>query len=399
MFRIALLTVICLLVSGFNRSEAQEKATINFKNITFKEARQLSAETGKLIFIDCYTSWCMPCKWMEQNVFVNDSVYTFYNQHFVNYKSDMEKGEGIELRKKYEVTSFPTYLFVNAKGDIVHRTASRMEANEFLKEGKKAIDPSRSYAALEEKYAGGNRSDSVLFAYAIALERINRKQADDVINELINHISDEKLATDFGWQVIKNLAKDENGKLGKYLLQHQGHFEHIAGEEAVTSVLNRLVSYKMYQLIRDKNKSEFFERLNRMRKDSDPTIQRNVAMFETEYYLTTNNADSFVVVANRAEKGILEYKDADLSFIARRASYMAKGNQKIEQEALVLARKAVKLNPEEYSNQATLASICLQLKLKDEGLKAAKKARKLADAFTSKIQKLAQELIDKLEAL
>ncbi|MBK8606258.1 MAG: hypothetical protein IPN82_05350 [Chitinophagaceae bacterium] len=64
-----------------------------------------------------------------------------------------------------------------------------------------------------------------------------------------------------------------------------------------------------------------------------------------------------------------------------------------------MARKAVVLNPEEYSNQGTLGSICLKLKLKDEGLKAAKKARQLADESTSKIQKIAQDLVDKLAAL
>ncbi|MGN6399328.1 MAG: hypothetical protein ACTHMD_02670, partial [Flavisolibacter sp.] len=131
----------------------------------------------------------------------------------------------------------------------------------------------------------------------------------------------------------------------------------------------------------------------------DKQIQRNVAMLEMEYYLEVNNPDSFVRVANRAMKGILEYNDADLSFVARRALYMAKGNNAILQEALVLARRAVVLNPEEYSNQGTLASICLELKLKEEGLVAAKKARQLADASTSKIQKLAQELLDKIEQL
>ncbi len=387
------------LALGINNLFAQEKASIDFKDVSFNAAKQLSAKTGKLIFIDCYTSWCMPCKWMEQNVFTNDTVYNFFNANFINFKIDMEKGEGTDLRKKYEVNSFPTYLFVNASGGIVHRTASRMEAGEFLNAAKRAIDPSKSYAALEKMYNGGNRSDSVLFAYAIALERINRQKFDSVRKQLMNSISDETLATPFGWQVIRNLASNEDDKFGKYLLQHKIHFTEMAGEPAVTSILNRLSSYKMYEFIRENNKLDFFTRLNQMKKDPDPMVQRNVAMFETEYYLSIGNADSFVVVANTAMQGILQFNDADLSFIARRASYLAKDNKEIEQEALLLARKAVELNPEEYSNQGTLASICLQLGRKDEGLKAAKKARLLADDLTSKIQGLAQALVDKIEAL
>ncbi len=136
-----------------------------------------------------------------------------------------------------------------------------------------------------------------------------------------------------------------------------------------------------------------------MKLDGDKKVQRNVAMLEMEYYLSVNNADSFVVVSNRAMNGILEYNDADLSFVARRADYAGKDNPRILNQALILARKAVQLNPEEYSNQGTLASICLDLKLKEEGIVAAKKARELANESTSKIQKLAQALLDKIEAL
>jgi thiol-disulfide isomerase/thioredoxin len=378
---------------------AQTKSTIDFKSISFKEAQQLSEKTGKLIFIDCYTSWCAPCKWMEQNVFVNDSIYKFYNKNFINFKCDMEKGEGVDLRKKYEVASFPTYLFVNAKGDIIHRTASRMEVNEFLNEGKKAANPLTSYSALKQKYEAGDRSNSLLLNYAVASARIDRQLSSKITDELISKITDEELNSDLGWHVIEQLARNENDRLGKYFLLHEKHFETIAGVDAVTTVSNRLGMNTMYQLIREKNGGEFFTKLEKMRNDPNRLNQRNVAMLEMEYYLEINNSDSFVVVANKAMKGILENDDADLSFIARRAIYAAKGNKDMQQEALILARKAVVLNPEEYSNQGTLASICLEMKLKEEGLIAAKKARLLADAITSKIQKLAQALLDKIEQL
>ncbi|MNL62745.1 hypothetical protein D3C87_1867960 [compost metagenome] len=64
-----------------------------------------------------------------------------------------------------------------------------------------------------------------------------------------------------------------------------------------------------------------------------------------------------------------------------------------------MAKRATILEPEEYSTQSTFALVCLAMKNKAEGLVAAKKTRALADAETSKIQKLAQDLLDKVEAL
>ena len=394
--RFLVVLMLALRTSGVT---AQTGQTIYFQEISFTKALQQAAKAGKLVFIDCYTSWCAPCKWMEKNVFVNDSIYTFYNKHFINFKIDMEKGEGIELRKKYAVTSFPTYLFVNERGEVVHRTGSRMEVSEFLKEAQKAVDPSASYAVLKTKYEAGNRSNELLFSYTMVLSRIDRNAAEKVEQELLSQLTDDELKSGFGWQVVSKLARSENDRLGRYLILHKTYYETLAGTDAVGTVVNRISMNTMYQLIREKASSEFFKRLDQMRTNADPQIQRNVAMLEMEYYLEVNKPDSFVVVASRSRKGILEYNDADLSFAARRALYAAKGNKAILQEALELARRAVVLNPEEYSNQGTLASICLELKLKEEGLDAARKARQLADAFTSKIQKLAQELLDKIEQL
>ncbi len=379
---------------------AQEKnPSISFQPLSYSQALKLSEQSGKLIFVDCYTSWCAPCKWMEQNVFINDSVYTYYNTHFINLKIDMEKGEGVQLKDKFKVASFPTYLFLNESGDIVHRTASRMEASEFLQQGEIANSPALSYSALKKKYDEGDRSNSLLFRYTIVLQKVDQATSQKIEDELISKLSDEDLNSPLGWEIISKLARNENDRLGKYFLQNKSRFESLAGTKAVNSLTNRLGMSTMYQLIREKDKAHFFDRLNEMKSDPDKKVQRNVAMLEMEYYLTVNQPDSFVTVSNRAMHGILEYNDADLSFIARRADYTGKENRIILNQALVLARKAVQLNPQEYSNQGTLASICLDLKLKSEGLIAAGKARELANESTSKIQKLAQELLDKIKSL
>lgn len=393
--------IACLLASVFLMSAvfSQDAETIDFKDVSFNEALSLAKKRNQLVFIDCYTSWCAPCKKMEKTVFVNDTVYQFYNKNFVNFKIDMEKGEGVELKKKYEVGSFPTYLFVNASGEIIHRTASLMPANDFLNAAKTALSPVNSYSATKASYEAGNRSNSLLLNYAKSLRRINRNKATKIEQELVNKITDEELNSEFGWQVIDQISMTQNDRLGKYLLNHQRYYEGVAGKQAVQTVLNRIKMADMYKLIREKNSDAFFTAIKEMRKDPNSVTQRNVAMLEMEYYLEMNKADLFIITASNAMSGILENNDADLSFVARRAMRSADGNIEILNEALVLARRAVALNPEEYSNQGTLGSICLELKLKEEGLKAAKKARLLANESTSKIQKLAQELVDKFDTL
>src|SRR5690606_34503620 len=114
-----------LLIAVFSLLAFQQvfaQSGIEFKQ-SWKEALAIAAKEKKLIFMDAYTTWCGPCKKLSKEVFPNEMVGEFFNKNFVSLKMDMEKGEGIALAEKFEVNVYPTLLFLNAYGEIVHRTA------------------------------------------------------------------------------------------------------------------------------------------------------------------------------------------------------------------------------------------------------------------------------------
>ena len=73
-------------------------AQIHFREGSFAQALEATKTENKLVFMDCYTSWCGPCKRMASQVFVQEQVGEYFNPRFVCVKIDMEKGEGVELR-------------------------------------------------------------------------------------------------------------------------------------------------------------------------------------------------------------------------------------------------------------------------------------------------------------
>lgn len=135
---------------------------IKFEDSNFSTILAKAKKENKLIFIDAYASWCGPCKLMVKNVFPQKSVGDYYNSHFVNAKIDMEKGEGIELAKKYNVKAFPTYLFVDGNGEVVHRTLGYVEENDFIQFAKDAGDPNKRLIALKQKFENGEKDPEFL---------------------------------------------------------------------------------------------------------------------------------------------------------------------------------------------------------------------------------------------
>jgi len=135
---------------------------IKFEEGNFKSLLAKAKKENKLIFVDAYAVWCGPCKLMVKNIFPLESVGNEYNAHFINTKIDMEKGEGIELAKKYNVKAFPTYLFINGDGEEVHRNLGSIDEKGFIQFAKDAQDPNKRLTALKKKFEKGDNDPDFL---------------------------------------------------------------------------------------------------------------------------------------------------------------------------------------------------------------------------------------------
>jgi len=129
-----LLIIPALLFSVLGFSQG-----IEFEHGTWKEVLAKAQQNNKPIFVDVFTTWCGPCKMMDRDIFPLESVGKIYNAGFVCYHLDAEKGEGIEVAKKYEVRAYPTYLFIKADGTLFFRSLGSMEAKAFLEVSNTAL--------------------------------------------------------------------------------------------------------------------------------------------------------------------------------------------------------------------------------------------------------------------
>lgn len=109
---------------------------IQFHKGAWQEALATAKKENKLIFLDIYATWCGPCKRLKANTFSDAEVGKLYNQKFINVALDGEKGEGLELAKKYAVKSYPTLLFLDNSGTIVTQTGGYHNPEEFIELGK-----------------------------------------------------------------------------------------------------------------------------------------------------------------------------------------------------------------------------------------------------------------------
>ena len=88
-------------------------------SLTYDEALARAKEHGKVVVIDFFADWCGPCKAFDRDLANAESGIATALEAVVFTSIDAEKGDGIELAKKYGVSGFPTYTMMNAEGELI----------------------------------------------------------------------------------------------------------------------------------------------------------------------------------------------------------------------------------------------------------------------------------------
>lgn len=200
-----LLIGLCL---GFLLEAGAQNRSIEFRDGNWEKILKMAKKEKKMVFVDCYTSWCGPCKMLAKNVFTQDSVADFYNKHFVCVKIDMEKGEGVQLAKQYEVGAYPTLLYIDATGKQIHGVTGYMQPSELIRSGEKALSGKGTLADLRQRYEAGEREEEFVKEYMEVLFKVCRtKLQKEVATEYVSGLDAKRFYTRETWNIIvKNLS-------------------------------------------------------------------------------------------------------------------------------------------------------------------------------------------------
>src|SRR5579872_3577458 len=82
---------------------AQEKGVRFENNLSWTAIQAKAKAENKYIFMDCYTTWCGPCKYMAREIFPREAAGSYFNDKFVSVavQLDTTKGDDKHVRGWY----------------------------------------------------------------------------------------------------------------------------------------------------------------------------------------------------------------------------------------------------------------------------------------------------------
>ena len=143
--------IICCFI--FSSNVAYSEGIKFYESISYSDAMALASTQGKLLFVETFTKWCVPCKKMEP-IFRDQEVGKFFNTHFINVRIDMENSAyANEYKSALEVVFLPTLAMMRSDGFLRFKIDKGIGKNELLEYGHRALDGGDYTISLSTKIA------------------------------------------------------------------------------------------------------------------------------------------------------------------------------------------------------------------------------------------------------
>ncbi len=362
---------------------------------TWEEVLTLAQKENKIVFLDAYTTWCGPCKKMSRDVFPLASVGSIYNEKFISVKMDMEKGDGANVAKRYNIRAFPTLMFVSGNGEVVHRVAGYQSEKRMLQLADDVANPMRQLASMKQQYDKGNRDADFLYAYAYVSK-------DAMEDRSYYKVAKEYLATQDDWSSKQNMkfildfVSRTDMSMFNYLIKNRSEFNQAFGAREVTAKVERLISVRIDQLLSLKNGEDetTFAEANKLFEKVYPEKAKGMtASFKMTYYRNGGDRQSFATAAVEYVELMPSLSASELSDIAWTFYRVIEDEDQLK-KALRWAKKALKME-KDVAHYDTVASLYQKIGSKRKAKRYAKKGIKYAKSVDEPYDNL-EELIDAL---
>jgi thiol-disulfide isomerase/thioredoxin len=373
--------LVLLLVITFTITDGySQNRSIRFIEKPWQEIVTLAKQENKLIFLDAFASWCGPCKWMAANMFTNDTIADYYNKTFICASIDMEKGEGLNLRKKYGVRAYPSLIFINTDEVMVHeKVGAAQKVQDYIEMAKIAQDPEECLRAYLNKYNAGNSSPQFIQNY---LNRLSDAYipVNFVMRKYFTTQAESELLIRANWNIIYRFVSEVNDPVFDFLVKHRSEYAKSYTRDSVNDKISEVYLNALrgslqygnaqkadsaYLSMKEKVKASGFEGAGKIIFTAD--IQWLRAKGKTREYLdmTFENLDQYYGE---------DYKM--LSNVAWMVSSLTT-EPKYMEKALSWSKKSVSIRDEPF-NTDNYASLLFKMGKKEEAVMQEKRAISLA---------------------
>ncbi len=239
--------VLFLFFSPF-LSNAQKAGLAILKKPDWEKVLDVAREQKKIIFVDCGTAWCGPCKKFASEVLTDKNVRRFFNKNFINVYIDIEKDDMPPVASLPWLGSVPTFLFIDAfRKEVIHSHIGFLNAEALLdlatdvKMGKETI------RVLKEQMNENGLSGRKLLMYIEKLKKGGYPfEARQYIPSYLSTLTVDSLKYEGNWKLCEDELNDVMSPLFQQIWERRDELCMWYNRERVMKKLLEVIELRLY---------------------------------------------------------------------------------------------------------------------------------------------------------
>ncbi len=142
----------------------------------YESAMQRAAATNSVILLHFYGDYCPPCKLLDKKTFHDPALVSTINENLVPVKINADRRR--ELAQKYQVTRWPTDIYLFSNGDEIYRGVSNADPAVYCKTIERVALRHRDWTAERNSTAKAKerRQDRALAANTPQIQQAQQAQ-------------------------------------------------------------------------------------------------------------------------------------------------------------------------------------------------------------------------------
>ncbi|KXX67197.1 DUF255 domain-containing protein [Flammeovirga sp. SJP92] len=281
---------------------------IQFKNLKLDDAFQKAKKENKDVFITVYTTYCESCNMMQEEIFNEKKVGSYYNQNYVSLLIDADSKEGKKLVNEYKLHDYPSFLFIDQNNQPLHLFVGNMSENDFMKSTKEAKDPNQQLYTLKKK-VNKNSSIQELSEYIYVTYKASMDDPE-LLSAFLTNIKHDHIELKTIWFALRE-ATVHNGLHSEaltYVIKHAREIEKQYGVKEIIQTINGAAKVSMKPFVEKKDTKGWQELMAYLEKELGRQGQTLNCAYNPTYYL---NIKDFNTAYNKMEQGVEILKDRD----------------------------------------------------------------------------------------
>ncbi len=153
--------VSCLWVFTIAQADLYPQGISFIPGLNWQQIVDKARAENKFIFVDFFATWCSPCRSMKREIFSQQTVGDYFRQHFISVEiqtdstvfddENIRQSYGLArmLVHQYNIYAYPTYLFFDSGGKLIHRIEGAVSPSaNWIKRASDALKPATQYYTL-----------------------------------------------------------------------------------------------------------------------------------------------------------------------------------------------------------------------------------------------------------